>query len=108
MRMNDSDVHAALETFAYPGELPHLVKLARRFVDEGNDVHALCNGPFVMIDGAEAAGYREGDEVYDLALGTFVELAWVVPTWRALRELPDYKIERIAALGRDGAGESKA
>lgn len=104
MRMEDADVYRSLETFAYLGELSHLVKLARRFVDDENDVSALCNGAHVMADGLEAVGYRDSDEIYLMALGTFLELSCVVPAWRLLCELPDYKIDRIVALARRSRG----
>lgn len=104
MSLDHIDYLAELERFAYPGELPHLIKLARRFADDEDDLRVLCNGAHVMIEGAEAVGYRDGDPLYDLALETFIELAAIVPAWRALRELPDYKIDRIVALARRSRG----
>ena len=106
MTLDDVDWgHSELEffdRFAAPGELERIIRLARRFVDYGDDFGALTVGLEMLVGGLKASGRLAGDAVHDRVLKAMEDACSIVDAWRALAELPRQEIERVIWLARRG------
>lgn len=112
-----SDRIAFLESFAYPGEIPMLAELARRFLNPPtrvDDSDALGLAILPLADALSDSGYnwypfigierQEDWTVLDFAYAALAEVGpedWSVRTWRAVAELPYSEVQRLIRCAQE-------
>ena len=97
-------IKETLPSYAYPGEIPRLARIARLFIlpeQELDDGDALGEGIFGLVDALQKTGYGDYvDPSHPLVVTAIDAIAYVdhvMLAWREFRELPADEQGRIIA-----------